>query len=140
MNGFKIMGITGDFDTCECCGKTGLKRTVIMGIKDEDGNVIDVRYYGSNCAAMATRFRGTKRSIEKIAEQAQRDAEEAERNKVVEVNPQDNPDGPRWVVESVGCNGGSITRLCFAKGTRSAIYTWAHRKYPHKSINVRIAR
>lgn len=137
MAGFKIMGITGDVDTCECCGKTGLKKTVILGVKDADGNVIDVRHYGANCAAEATRFRGTKRSIEKIAEQAQRDAEQAERNRVVIVN--DNPLDVQWVVEAVYSNGGTLDRLCFAKGTKRAIEEWAHQQYPHKSINVRRA-
>jgi ribosome-binding protein aMBF1 (putative translation factor) len=43
----KILGITDERTECECCGKTGLKRTVAL---DADGVVV---YFGSDCAAMA---------------------------------------------------------------------------------------
>lgn len=137
---FKVLGMTQDVDICECCGKTGLKRTVILGALDADGNVMADVYYGTRCAALALQYRGTGRSLEVKAEHAQRAAEEARRREVHVVceNPLEE-DGRTviWVVESVGGNGGSIDFLCFARGTRSRIRDWAAARYPHKSVEVR---
>lgn len=41
----KLLGITNDFDTCECCGRTGLKKVMVIG--DENGQM----NYGVNCGA-----------------------------------------------------------------------------------------
>jgi hypothetical protein len=132
---FKILGITGDVTKCECCGRDDLKRTVILGILDADRNVVDVTHYGSNCAAKATKFRSTGKGIESLAEQAQREADRAASQRIVEVNVNDVFPDLLWVVESIGQNGGSVDRLCFAKGTRNAI-----REYPNRIIEVRTAR
>lgn len=43
----KVIGISDEVTTCECCGRTNLKRTVV--ISDGDGEV----YYGTECAARA---------------------------------------------------------------------------------------
>lgn len=49
---FKIVGINSEVETCECCGKTGLKRVVWLDQLDADGNLTgDVVAYGVNCAA-----------------------------------------------------------------------------------------
>lgn len=45
----EILGTTDAVDTCGCCGKTGLKRTVRMRL--ENG---EVEYLGTTCAARAT--------------------------------------------------------------------------------------
>lgn len=50
---FVIMGIVDDVTTCECCGRSNLKRTVMLGETDADGNVENVTYYGTGCAAVA---------------------------------------------------------------------------------------
>lgn len=44
----KILGITDETTTCECCGKTNLKKTVVL--ETEDGGELR---YGSDCAARA---------------------------------------------------------------------------------------
>jgi hypothetical protein len=44
--GPKILGITDEITTCECCGKSGLKRTVALEFSEAD-----VRYLGTTCAA-----------------------------------------------------------------------------------------
>ena len=49
----KILGISDEVTTCECCGKNGLKKTVVLGT--ETGTV----HYGSDCAALA--MRGSKK-------------------------------------------------------------------------------
>ncbi len=41
-----IAGITDERDTCECCGKTGLKRVVVLLDLDTDEFV----FYGTTCA------------------------------------------------------------------------------------------
>lgn len=49
---FRIMGCNDDFDTCDCCGKTGLKRVVMLAPVDPDGNLEgDPSPYGTSCAA-----------------------------------------------------------------------------------------
>lgn len=43
---FKILAIVDDVNSCECCGKTGLLRTVAI----EDSETGDVKYFGTTCA------------------------------------------------------------------------------------------
>lgn len=50
---YRAMGTTDDCTTCDKCGKDHLKKTIILGILDADGNVEDVVYYGSTCAGRA---------------------------------------------------------------------------------------
>lgn len=63
----KIVGITDEVLQCECCGKSNLKRTVLLS---------DGRYYGSNCAARALApadsvFRLTGAQVERLARERQ---------------------------------------------------------------------
>lgn len=44
----KPIAITDDITTCDCCSRTGLKRTVVLRC---DGG--SIRYYGTSCAAKA---------------------------------------------------------------------------------------
>lgn len=55
----KILGISDEVTTCEACGKTNLKRTVVLQLAE--GTV----HYGSDCAAKA--FYGTKKASDKKA-------------------------------------------------------------------------
>ncbi len=50
----KFLGISDEHTTCMACGKTNLKRTIVL---DFDG---DVRHYGSDCAANALGSRSRK--------------------------------------------------------------------------------
>lgn len=62
---FKILGITDDHADCECCGKSGLKKTVAL---DKDGVVV---YYGTDCAAQAMlgkKSSGNRKIVESKAE------------------------------------------------------------------------
>lgn len=58
---FKIFGIDDAVNTCDCCGKTGLKSTVMV---DVDGEVL---HYGSVCATRHTGLtdREIKNAIQK---------------------------------------------------------------------------
>lgn len=42
----KLLGINNDVTTCECCGKTNLKRTAVLELPD--GSIV---HYGRDCAA-----------------------------------------------------------------------------------------
>lgn len=62
-----ILGVSDDVTGCECCGKTGLKRTVALG--DADGAVV---YYGTDCAARALGVTG--KQVDKDVRSAARKA------------------------------------------------------------------
>jgi hypothetical protein len=66
MAAFKILGTTQDVETCNCCGRTGLKKTVELGELDADGAVYGVVHYGVDCAAAALGYskRGGKTAVE----------------------------------------------------------------------------
>ncbi len=46
---YQAVGITDERTACECCGKTGLRRTVVL--RPEDGS--QEVFYGTTCAALA---------------------------------------------------------------------------------------
>ena len=49
---YRLVGCNDDFDTCACCGKTGLKRVMMLAPLDPDGGVEDeASPYGTSCAA-----------------------------------------------------------------------------------------
>lgn len=50
----RIIGISDEVTTCECCGRTNLKKTVVL--TDGEGE----KRYGSECAAKAMRKSGDK--------------------------------------------------------------------------------
>jgi hypothetical protein len=54
----RYIGATDECVECQKCGKADLKATVILGILDADGNIEEVTYYGSTCAARALAERG----------------------------------------------------------------------------------
>ena len=68
-NPYAILGITDDITTCDCCGKTNLKRTVAL---DRDGDTV---YFGVDCAARAMRRPAT--TVRKVARAAQSEREYA---------------------------------------------------------------
>ena len=61
----RILGISDDVTVCECCGKSNLKRTVVL---DLDGAIV---HYGCDCARKAFRSRSVRtldrKGIEKLA-------------------------------------------------------------------------
>jgi len=54
VNTAKILGTSGDITSCECCGKSNLKKTVVIEF-DQDG----IKHYGTSCAARALGLKGT---------------------------------------------------------------------------------
>lgn len=67
----EYFGITDECDTCECCGKTGLKKSVMLFILDADGNRDELSYYGTTCAAKALSVRSSQ--VTKMADEANRE-------------------------------------------------------------------
>lgn len=61
----KLLGINDDVTTCECCGKSNLKCTVVLSSDDGMGQV----HFGRDCAARALspRFPKTANRIEQEA-------------------------------------------------------------------------
>ena len=64
MSSKRVLGISEEVTTCECCGRTGLKSTVIVGTEDGEA------YYGSTCASYFVHGKRTSRDGAKIVEQA----------------------------------------------------------------------
>lgn len=58
----KILAITDERTTCECCGKANLKRTVAIEFSS------DIRYYGTTCAAKALNFPNPEKYTSRNAE------------------------------------------------------------------------
>lgn len=72
---FGTRGTTNDVTTCDCCGRSDLKSTVIIVGLDEGGaETGDLRHYGSTCAAKALGL--THKAVKAKAQsfKAQRDA------------------------------------------------------------------
>lgn len=89
---FSLVGVTGDVTACDCCGRDDLKKTVILGALDADGNVEDVVYYGSECAARALGRRGAARKVYREAEDTARAADAARRREASRQRAQDTLD------------------------------------------------
>lgn len=53
MNRFTIQGISDERDSCDCCGKSNLKRTVALADADDGGEVV---FFGTTCAARAMKI------------------------------------------------------------------------------------
>lgn len=78
MNTYKILGITNDVTTCECCGRSDLKATVVIG--NEDGSVFG--YFGCSCAknyvaGSAKNIEQNARYIDRMRTEIQRDIDAA---------------------------------------------------------------
>lgn len=69
----RVLGITDERTECECCGKTGLKRTVAL----EFGH--DIRFYGIDCAAMTIYGRKSSSNARKVTIAADNYTREQER-------------------------------------------------------------
>ena len=50
---YRYIGTTDEATTCEHCGKTMLRNTVVLSMLDDDGNHVEFVRFGSTCAARA---------------------------------------------------------------------------------------
>lgn len=73
----RFLGTSDEINTCECCGRKGLKSTVALSIDESDPV-----YYGVSCAAQALRLSAKEvRAFAKAVD----DANEAEINRLKEI-------------------------------------------------------
>jgi hypothetical protein len=85
----RILGISDDVTTCECCGKSNLKCTVVL--TNGEGEV----HYGRDCAARATAPRiGGRVYGQKSAAKIEQEA----RSIAAGVNPAKRLPRPYWSV------------------------------------------
>lgn len=75
--GYRILGISDEVNTCDCCGRSNLKATVEILFDDAD----EPLYYGRTCAARHVHVKVVEidRGI-RAAEVARYEAERAARN------------------------------------------------------------
>ena len=66
---YTLKGINSDTETCEKCGKTGLKRVMWLEVLDEEGNGTgSVIPMGTCCGAKSLGFKGQFKTVEQVAE------------------------------------------------------------------------
>ncbi|MGW2657027.1 hypothetical protein ACWC1D_25645 [Streptomyces sp. NPDC001478] len=89
MTKWTVKGIVDDYDTCGCCGRRGLKRTVALMPLDADGNedgtAEDVAYYGTSCAATALGWTQGKVTDMARAVQAERNERDDYARRVISI-------------------------------------------------------
>lgn len=118
------LGIDEDCETCDCCGRTGLKKTIVMGIRQtESGETDEVGRFGCVCAAKHSGLPAAR--IRVLARTAQNERElqsaVAEGQRVADSLLGVEPPAPAVTVEDdcmfwradgieVRCFGGTISR------------------------------
>lgn len=61
MAAYKVLGVNDERDTCECCGKTGLKRVVWI----ENTETNDIKCFGTTCAQSPAKGFGCDAAIQR---------------------------------------------------------------------------
>ena len=64
----KIIGITNDVTTCDCCGRSDLKKTVVL-----ENSATYIVHYGVGCAAQALKMKNSQ--VEQKAFNAKKEQE-----------------------------------------------------------------
>ncbi len=77
MTRFSLLGIDDEVTTCECCGRSNLKCTVVLAVLDADGNAEGEVRYGRDCGARAlgrgsVDSRKQRRAAEDVEKEARR--------------------------------------------------------------------
>lgn len=118
---FKAIETTDTVTTCDCCGKHGLKKTVVLA---RNGDVEDRFFYGVDCAAAALGMKATKtvrqRPIEQINAAAER-ANKRERMKAVAQRAADDSGTPHTLRETRA--GFPIDKGAPHEGAKNVVFT-----------------
>jgi hypothetical protein len=70
MRKYKVLGVNDEQTTCDCCGRKGLKRTVVLEIWENDENTLEIMRVGVDCAAILSQRNGVGKSAAKILAEA----------------------------------------------------------------------
>lgn len=74
MSRFQILGVNDDRDSCECCGKQGLKRVVWI----QDNELSEIKHFGTVCATQPAKGFGP--DVEKAIKSAVRRAADLQKS------------------------------------------------------------
>ena len=75
---YAILGTDDSCSTCEACGKKNLKKVVVLGVLDADGNQTAEVRYGVDCAALAYKGKKTKKYADRVWALAQQETARSE--------------------------------------------------------------
>jgi hypothetical protein len=98
MTAYRILGTNDEVTTCECCGRNGLKKTVVLTDSERE-----VRF-GTECAARAMKV--AKRDVEAGVKTATADAARARRE---QINREEEVYG-EWLMKTYGDNRSTLER------------------------------
>jgi len=117
---FDIAGISDDVDTCECCGRDNLKRTVAL----RDLDTGEVEFFGTTCAAHLLKMKAT--DLRSDARQVQRWKDEAARKARMEQARKDAAPWFRFLRESTDATevADQIRELGGFAAARSKFAAW----------------
>ena len=106
---YKVLGISDEVTVCECCGRTNLKKTVVLS--NGDGEV----RYGTECAARAMKIK--KGDVEKAVRSAEKSkAEEIEKARRAEAFAVEQAYG-EWLARTYGDRSSNLQRWRAYKAT-----------------------
>lgn len=98
MTAYRILGINDEMTTCECCGRSGLKKTVVL----TDGER-EVRF-GTECAARVMKV--SKREVESGVKAVNADAA---RTRQQSINREEEVYG-EWLMKTYGDTRSTLER------------------------------
>lgn len=75
---YRAAGTSDEITDCDLCGKTGLKKTIILQYLNAEGNSDGERYVGSDCAGILLSYAGARTEAElKMTRRELKDARSA---------------------------------------------------------------
>lgn len=63
---YEVLSVNDDSDSCECCGRTGLKRVVFI----RDAETDETKHFGTTCAMSPVKGFGVDREIKAAIKRA----------------------------------------------------------------------
>lgn len=79
MTSYKIIGLNDEQTVCDCCGRKGLKRTVVLERHESGENTLDIIRVGVDCAAILSAKSGKVLSAARIKREATKQQSIADR-------------------------------------------------------------
>ncbi len=123
----RVLGTNADHDTCNRCGKTGLKKVVWLEIDEGAPEPV-----GCDCAALLLRRSGRK--VWSMAQEADHAKKEAEKRHVHQIGTERSM--ADFYIVLVAVPSGHATILARANGMRPAVMEWAAARFHVKGCDV----